>query len=835
MSHWPYSSRSSIARRRLLLAGLAGSTVGWSLAGPRPAAAAAVGEAPENAPDAPEQDDGMTDGYDTSDGARPRQTDYERLRASWRGMVLGEGVDPNDARFGAAIERIDAETAEALALLRRGADRARVFEDLDLADEAAIGETFQRLRGFAIAWATPGSAYAEDAGLLDDTVAGLRTTYELAYHENVTQFGNWWHWEIGVPRNLTDTLVVLDGQVPAADLDAYLATIDHFVPDPFFMMPGDRRQESTGANRVDLCRAVCVRGVLGANDERIGRSRDGLSDIFAYVRTGDGFYPDGSFVQHGTVPYTGTYGVELLDGMAKLIALLADSPWAVDDPAREVLFRAVEITFVPVIYDNQMMDLVRGRAVSRELRQDHQDGRAATEHLLRLADGVQPEDPSRAARWRGIGKGWLTRDVSDGPYDEASVARVAAFARVLDDDAIPATSEPSGLVLFPGMDRAVHRGAGWAYGIAMSSSRISYYECGNGENDTGFHTGEGMTYLYLAEDNAQFSDGFWPTVDPYRMPGTTVDTAPLPDRAGGEWGEARPRHSTWVGGVRLAADDSTVGAVGAIGMELEGILAPLTARKSWFCLPNLVLALGAGICDSSGAAVETVVENRNLHADGEARLLLDGREQSSEQGYEHHGPVRWAHLEGVAGYVFAPGTRLSVRREERTGAYRDINDSGATEPITRRWLTMWLAHGVDPVDARYGYLVLPGADRVTTEWVARSGDVRVLANTPHAQAIEARSNGVVAVNFWQPGRCADIAVNAPCSVLLRRDGRDRLAFAVSDPTQLGTKIDVRLAYPGFRHWQADDTIEVTTIRPTIRLRVDTENSYGASHLVTFRR
>src|SRR5690606_37571392 len=136
--------------------------------------------------------------------------------------------------------------------------------------------------------------------------------------------------------------------------------IDHFVPDPFYQFPPERGRElSTGANRVDLCRAIAVRGILGTNDAKIARARDGLSDVFPYVTTGDGFYRDGSFVQHGSVPYTGTYGLVLLDGMSKLIALLADSPWVVDDPRREVLFRAVEITFAPVIFDNQMLDFVR--------------------------------------------------------------------------------------------------------------------------------------------------------------------------------------------------------------------------------------------------------------------------------------------------------------------------------------------------------------------------------------------------------------------------------------------------------------------------------------------
>mgnify|MGYP002243006122 FL=1 len=37
-----------------------------------------------------------------------------------------------------------------------------------------------------------------------------------------------------------------------------------------------------------------------------------------------------------------------------------------------------------------------------------------------------------------------------------------------------------------------------------------------------------MVYLYN-EDDVQFGKSYWPTVDPYRLPGTTVDTVPLKD------------------------------------------------------------------------------------------------------------------------------------------------------------------------------------------------------------------------------------------------------------------------------------------------------------------
>ena len=35
--------------------------------------------------------------------------------------------------------------------------------------------------------------------------------------------------------------------------------------------------------------------------------------MFAFVTSGDGFYVDGSFIQHTRHPYTGSYGLVLLE------------------------------------------------------------------------------------------------------------------------------------------------------------------------------------------------------------------------------------------------------------------------------------------------------------------------------------------------------------------------------------------------------------------------------------------------------------------------------------------------------------------------------------------
>ena len=72
------------------------------------------------------------------------------------------------------------------------------------------------------------------------------------------------------------------------------------------------------------------------------------------------------------------------------------------------------------------------------------------------------------------------------------------------------------------MDRVVALRNGFGFGISMSSSRIANYESINSGNLHGWHQGDGMTYLYIGNTENQFNSDFWPTVDPYHLPGTTA-------------------------------------------------------------------------------------------------------------------------------------------------------------------------------------------------------------------------------------------------------------------------------------------------------------------------
>ena len=69
----------------------------------------------------------------------------------------------------------------------------------------------------------------------------------------------------------------------------------------------------------------------------------GVKTELRYVTSGDGFYADGSYVQHDNLPYTGGYG---------MVTVLAGTDYAIqyDDGSEKVFFDAIFKSYEPFLY-----------------------------------------------------------------------------------------------------------------------------------------------------------------------------------------------------------------------------------------------------------------------------------------------------------------------------------------------------------------------------------------------------------------------------------------------------------------------------------------------------
>lgn len=758
-----------------------------------------------------------------------RADEYDDLRGKWLTHLTGGSVNTADADIAAQIGVITANAQLHWDSMHKEVGRTTLWDDTaSTTTSSHITYAQQRLRLMALAYATAGSSLQGNAALAADVISGLDWMYAQRYHETKTPYGNWWDWEIGTPQALLDTMVLMDAQLTAAQRTSYLRAVDRFCGDP--TVATFYNAVATGANRLDKAQVVVVRGVLGKSSAKVVQGRDAMNQVYPYVTSGDGFYVDGSFIQHANVPYAGSYGAVLLSGVAKLFYLLNGSSWPITDANAGNVYRWVSDSFQPFLYQGAVMDMLRGRSISFPATSDHLSGRAIVASLAMLAQGAPA---AQAALLKGIVKGQVQRDTAlANYYAELRLPDIVRIKAIMANSGVAATAAADSARFYGSMDRGLRLAPGYAWGLSLSSSRIATFEYGNGNNKKGWFTGLGMTHLYNA-DQTQFSDGYWPTVDAFRLPGTTTD---------GSAGtlvsfKSYPNPNRWVGGSTVADKHLSSGmqfaTSGGTGSTLQG-------RKSWFVFGDRIVAMGSGIASTDGRTVETIVENRKLNAAGSNALTVNGSAKPTSLGWtERISGVSWAHLAGSVagadiGYHFPFTATLDGKREARTGSQSQIDDGGSTDAITRNYLSLAVPHGVNPTASGYAYVLLPNVSAAQLASYAAAPAITVLENSAEAHAAKDATLKLVGVNFWNDAAKTVSDAGSPvigsdrkASVTMLETATRELQVGIADPTQLNTgTVVIEIHRAATRLISADAGVTVLRLAPTIRLSVNVNAAAG---------
>ncbi|MGG1553817.1 polysaccharide lyase family 8 super-sandwich domain-containing protein [Paenibacillus ferrarius] len=761
--------------------------------------------------------------------------EFERLRLKRKaGLDGGDNLDTSDADVQAKVATLTANGQTRWSTLQKAADRQVLWSDsvVSSGNSDAIHNNISRIREMAYAYSTKGGALYHNLQLRDDIVSALDWVYTKQYNETGTAFGNWWNFEIGIPGKMTDTMVMMYDALTPEQIARYIGAIDHYTPD-IQSNVFDTSSYYTGANRSDILLYKLVDGLLLQSDARIRAVATEMSPLFAYVTAGDGFYEDGSFVMHTSVPYTGSYGSVMLEGVSQLLYLLNGSPWPVTDPNVNNFYKWIYDGVAPVIYKGMTMDFVNGRSIARGSTNSQVTAAGIMSALARLALDAPASD---AQKLKSMLKAWMTEDQTHFNYYNSlsSMNLIGSVKGWMSDAAIVPDREASGYYEFAGMARSLQVRDDYTFGISKSSKRIQTYELTNGENGEGWYTGDGMTYLYNG-DQAQYMEDYWATANRYRLPGTTVDTRPrtFTDFQNGD-GEGKPANA-WAGGVEM-------GPYGSSGMQLKQIGTTLQANKSWFMFGDEIVALGSGISSSDNRTIETIVEQRKLNAAGDNALTVNGQVKSTALGWnERMTGVQWMHFGGNGaqsdiGYYFPDLPAINGLREQRTGRWSDVNQSIAqSAPVTRNYLSLWFDHGKSPQGQTYSYAILPNKTAEQVKQYAEHPPYEVLVNDEGAQAVRHNGLGLTAVNFWKDQKVkADLVTSSRQAAVMIKEVNNQLELAVSDPTLENTgAIELELDRSAAGVLQADPQIMVTQLYPTIRLVVSVKGSVGRTFRATF--
>ncbi|MVO85742.1 silent information regulator protein Sir2 [Streptomyces sp. p1417] len=806
-----------------------------------------------------------------------------RLRANTEAVFAGtaeSNARPEAATKIAAVERLARTHLEAMDTAGEG----ELFAGLPLgSDDANLNTAYRRLYETALATRTPGGGLHGDTGTARRVVDGLAWLHERYYgDQSKGYYGNWFHWEIGISQHVSRTLVLLYDEVRAHRPDlvrTYVASMDAYLRNG---TDGDVNLDSrfhTGANLADITTNRVLQGALLDDGARVRKALTDQLTVFVTVDpyhlnhgVTDGHYADGSFIQHASVAYTGSYGKGLLTRVVQTLRILDGTGFTHGEKLVPVVHGWVRDGFAPLIFEGWMMEIVKGRAVSRT-DSGYTDTAAVAEAVVDLSSLA---DGAAATALKGYVK--HLRETSHAPLDPArfvSPVSVARYADIVADASVPAAdlNPAARSVAFNAMERTVHRRPGHAFALARNSARISKYEYMNGENLMPWFQGEGAHHLYLTGQDQTAAHGvdFYTTVSPYALAGVTAPVEQrrtVPDLYGKPYydnpghplrftssSESQNRYVYFPRGTHAHSGGVVLGAYGTAAMVQSDDAAfadrevlpddfvvhrGASATKSWFLFDDEIVVLAAGVGDAAGRAVTTTVDTRIAAPDDE--ILLTGVRRAggawSGTGSAELLWLRYANrTRGEAvGYLFLDTPPVRVGLEQVTRSRRVVRTANPDTPVTRQVFGVGVDRAAGAGPDRLAYALVPHATAARLRAYA-DGPLRVLANSPRTQAVAHQGLGLTAVNTFAPGPhdVGALRVTGPACVLVHRQERSRtLRIAVSDPTMGRDRVGVLVRGRRLRVVTADPGVRVRGVGGGTWVDADTHHAYGRSLTVTLR-
>lgn len=737
---------------------------------------------------------------------------YEKLKNTWLDVNYGyDKYDESNPDMKKKFEATENEAKKLLSEMKTESGRTYLWEsskDIDT-KSADMTRTYRNIEKIAEAMNHPKTtlkndenkkklkdalewlhknAYGKDP---DKKVADLKTNFSKSAPQKNTNL-NWWDYEIGTPKSLTNTLILLNGDISSDEKKKYTAPIKTFAPksDEILSSVG-KAEPAKGGNLVDIAKVKLLESIIEEDKDMTKNSIDSFNKVFTYVQSNstgkerNGFYKDGSYIDHQDVPYTGAYGVVLLEGISQMMPMIKETPFKETSQNDTILKSWIDDGFMPLIYKGEMMDLSRGRAISRENETSHSASVTVMKSLLRLSDAM---DESTKAKYKKIVK---TSVKSDSSYKQndylSSYSDISKMKALMEDSTLSTNDLTQQLKIYNDMDRVTYhnKDLDFAFGLSMTSKNVARYESINNENLKCWHTGAGMSYLYNS-DVKHYRDNFWATADMKRLAGTTTLDNEEPK-------ENKNSDKTFVGGTKF--DDQHA----SIGMEFENQDKTLTAKKSYFILNDKIVFLGTGIknTDSSMNPV-TTIENRKANG---YTLYTDDKQTTNSDNQETNSVfLESTDTKKNIGYHFLNKSKINVKKESHTGKWSEINKSQKTEDKKDEYYEVTQKHSNS--DNKYGYVLYPSLSKDVFK--SKASQVTVVKQDDDFHVVKDNESVWAGVNYSDSAKTFEIngtkvEVKAKGMFILKKkdDKTYECSFYNPESTNTASDIESKISMTGY--------------------------------------
>ena len=510
---------------------------------------------------------------------------------------------------------------------------------------------------------------------------------------------NWWDWQIGSAQYLVNTLLLISNDISREELVNYLAPLHKYNHYPSMTM----------ANRMDIAYTTIMAGILEHDYKLIAKSEKMIEECFQMVVKGDGFYEDGSFIQHSVYAYVGGYGDAFLKAFTNISYILNNTCFRIKDELILEEYNLISNAYLPLMYNGAYYDLVRGRSVDRALT-GLGSSRTTVETFVLFTKINQNNNESL----KEMLKNWYLDNENYYKYSMSPCA-LSIITEIINDKDIESINQQNYARVYPNMDKTVAYYDNVGFGISMSSKRTGKYESINNEFKEGWYSGDGMTYVYLNPND--YGSNFWQNVNRYRLPGTTVTTALRNSLCFSS--DKALASNDFVGGVYY--DTTSVSAMQlSSAFEVTGFESSLKANKAYFTFDDKMVCLGSKITSDDDYETITIVENRKLNG----KLYIGDRLIEEKSGIVDANII---YIENYGGIYFPNYENVKY----------NITD--------KDFLEIYIEHGLKIENKDYAYRLLPNVNKIDIASIAKKF---VFTQTDNVSMVE--YNDIVGFVMW-PG------------------------------------------------------------------------------------
>ncbi|WP_372775688.1 polysaccharide lyase family 8 super-sandwich domain-containing protein [Mangrovibacterium sp.] len=569
-----------------------------------------------------------------------------------------------------------------------------------------------RLITLATAYENTNSKYYKSDRMAESIVGALNFwTYNNFFSDN------WWYQEIGVPQNIGPTLIICQSIIPDSTMMKSLEVMDK------------SRIYMTGQNKIWLSGNVFMRELVRGNDRLMCAAADTIKSVLVPSKPyEEGIQPDYSFHQHGPQPQFGNYGLHFAEDLIKWIFIfnktsIAFPPQKVD-LMRKLMFEGQQ----KVVYKGKYEILATGRQIFPE-----------------MVNGAKYRGPiAKYELYKNLEKIFTEFDTHNNPENA-----------------------PNEYIHFRNSDYSLYRTDEFFSAVRMSSQRVIGAEAGNGENQLGYHLGDGTNLIYRRGDEYH---EIYPVWNWKKLPGTTTvqDTAKLPVLT---WSGYK-NESHFTGGLKSEA-------VGITAFKYRR--DSLQANKSYFFIDNKIYALGSAITTNRNFNVVTTINQ--CYKKGDVHIAKNNETITSV----------WH--DSIA-YVSLCRQQLKVNQGVQTGNWQRILTWQNDSLISKDIFSLEVNHGTQPVNGKYAYVSIVGVSEAEAGQAIEKCLGTIIAHSDEVHALSFNQGRTIAISAFEPceieiGDKKKLVIKSPCLLCLNRLN-DGWAIDAVDPSQQQEKLSFEI-------------------------------------------